>query len=290
MEGGMKVGFIGLGIMGSRMAANLRKQGVELVIHNRTRSKADDLLNKGAVWADSPAAVAREAEVVFTILAHPDAVTETALGKEGLLGALKPGSLWIECSTVNPSFTRRMAEEARERDVRFLEAPVSGSKNQAAAAELGFLVGGDESDLEACRPLLEMMGKRIVHVGGHGMGISLKLVINSILAAAMVSFSEGIILGQALGVSREMLFKVLLGGPVAAPFLSMKREKLEREEYEPEFSLQWMQKDLQMTSMAAFEAGVPMPVSNVVKEIYRLAIRNGFGEKDLSSIYSFLKT
>ncbi|MGB2960223.1 MAG: NAD-binding protein [Bacteroidota bacterium] len=134
-----------------------------------------------------------------------------------------------------------------------------------------------------------MMGKRIVHVGGHGMGISLKLVINSILAAAMVSFSEGIILGQALGVSREMLFKVLLGGPVAAPFLSMKKEKLEREEYEPEFSLQWMQKDLQMTSMAAFEAGVPMPVSNVVKEIYRLAIRNGFGEKDFSSIYSFLK-
>ena len=285
----MKVGFIGLGIMGSRMAANMQKQGIGLVIHNRTRSKADDLLKNGAVWADTPGAVAREVETVFTILAHPEAVTETALGKEGLLGALKPGSLWIECSTVNPSFTRGMALEAQKRNVRFLEAPVGGSRDQAAAAELRFMVGGEKADLEACRPLLEMMGKTIVHVGGHGMGISLKLVINSILAAAMVSFSEGVLLGEGLGLSREMLLKVLLGGPVAAPVLSMKKEKLEREEYEPEFPLQWMQKDLQMTSTAAFEAGVPMPVSNVVKEVYRLAIRNGFGEKDFSSIYSFLK-
>jgi 3-hydroxyisobutyrate dehydrogenase/glyoxylate/succinic semialdehyde reductase len=152
------------------------------------------------------------------------------------------------------------------------------------------MVGGEASDLEACRSLLEMMGKTIVHVGGHGMGISLKLVINSMLAAAMVSFSEGVILGQALGISQETLFKVLLGGPVAAPVLSLKKEKLEREEYEPDFPLQWMQKDLQMTSTAAFEAGVPMPVSNVVKEVYRLAMRNGYSEKDFSSIYSFLKT
>jgi len=286
----MKVGFIGLGIMGSRMAANLQRHGTRLIVHNRTKEKAEELLKNGAVWAETPAAVAREAEIVFTILAHPEAVSETALGREGLLGAQKPGLLWVECSTVNPSFTRGMAEEARKRNVRFLEAPVAGSKNLAARAELGFLVGGEESDLEACRPLLEMMGKRIVHVGGCGMGISLKLVINSILAATMVSFSEGVILGQALGLSREMLFTALLGAPVAAPFLSMKKEMLEREEYEPEFPLQWMQKDLQMISTAAYEAGVPMPVSNVVKEIYRMAMRNGFGEKDFSSIYSFLKT
>ena len=168
----MRVGSIGLGIMGNRMAANLQKQGLELVGQNRTRIKAEDLVEKGAEWADTPAAVARKTETVCTILAHPDAVRETALGMEGLLGALKPNAPLVECSTVHPSFTREMAGEAHKRNVRFLDAPVAGSKNQAAA----------------------------------------------------------------------------------------------------------------------YEAGAPMPVPGLVKEIYRLAMRSGFGQKDFLSLYSFLNT
>src|ERR1700690_3924068 len=124
----MNIGFIGLGIMGSRMAANLQKCGHSLVIYNRTREKAEPLLSRGATWADSPATLATQVEIIFTMLAHPDAVEEVALGEEGFLPHLMPGRMWIDCSTVNPSFSRKMAAEAQARGIRFLGAPVTGSK------------------------------------------------------------------------------------------------------------------------------------------------------------------
>src|SRR5258707_15528211 len=136
----MNTGFIGLGIMGSRMAASLQKCGHSLVVHNRTREKAEPLLSSGAAWADSPAGLATQAEVVFTMLAHPDAVEDAALGGEGFLSPLAPGRMWIDCSTVNPTFSRRMATEAQARGIRFLGAPVTGSKAQAAEAKLVFWV------------------------------------------------------------------------------------------------------------------------------------------------------
>src|SRR5947209_10097625 len=134
----MKIGFIGLGIMGSRMAANLQKHGHSLVVFNRTREKAEPLMAEGAVWADSPAALALQVEVIFTMLAHPDAVQEAALGEDGFLRHLEPGKMWIDCSTVNPSFSRKIAVEANIKGVRFLGAPVTGSKGQAELAKLTF--------------------------------------------------------------------------------------------------------------------------------------------------------
>ena len=147
----MKIGFIGLGIMGSRMAANLQKRGYSLVVYNRTREKAEQLRSGGAVWADSPAALATQAEIIFTMLAHPEAIKQAALGMDGFLSKLAPGRLWVDCSTVNPSFSREMAVQARARGLRFLDAPVTGSKGQAALGNLAFWVGGDPADLEACR-------------------------------------------------------------------------------------------------------------------------------------------
>jgi 3-hydroxyisobutyrate dehydrogenase-like beta-hydroxyacid dehydrogenase len=194
----MKIGFIGLGIMGSRMAANLQKHGHALVVHNRTREKAEPLLAQGAVWADSPAAVAAEAEIVFTMLAPTEAVANAALGEGGILSQLAPGRLWVDCSTVNPSFSREMAEEARARGIRFLDAPVTGSKGTAAQASLVFWVGGAATDLEVCRPLLECMGNRIVHCGGTGLGASLKIVINQLLGTGMAAFAEALVLGESL--------------------------------------------------------------------------------------------
>jgi len=219
----MKIGFIGLGIMGSRMAANLQKHGHSLVVFNRTREKADPLVAEGAEWADSPAAVALRAEMIFTMLAHPDAVEEAAVGEDGFLRYPQPGHTWIDCSTVNPSFSRKMALEAKARGIGFLDAPVTGSKGQAESAKLAFWVGGGPSDLEACRPLLECMGNRIIHCGGPGTGASLKMVMNQLLGTAMAAFAEGLVLGESLGLSRELLFEALLGGPAAAPFLALKR-------------------------------------------------------------------
>jgi 3-hydroxyisobutyrate dehydrogenase-like beta-hydroxyacid dehydrogenase len=285
----MKIGFVGLGIMGSRMAANLQKRGHSLVVFNRTREKAVPLVAEGATWANCLAALAQQVEVIFTMLAHPDAVEEAVLGKEGFLSHLGPGQMWVDCSTVNPSFSRNMAAEAQAHGIRFLGAPVTGSKGQAALAQLTFWVGGEAHDLETCRPLLECMGNRIIHCGGQGMGASLKMVMNQLLGTVMATFAEGLVLGESLGLSRKVLFEALLGGPAAAPFLAFKRERIESGNYEQaDFPLRWLQKDLHLAAVSAYETGAAMPFTNVAKEIYRLAIREGRGSEDFSAIYDYL--
>jgi 3-hydroxyisobutyrate dehydrogenase/glyoxylate/succinic semialdehyde reductase len=285
----MKIGFIGLGIMGSRMAANLQKHGHSLVVFNRSREKANPLLAQGAKWADSPAALAEQVDVIFTMLAHPDAVEEAATGKEGFLSHLSPGRMWVDCSTVNPSFSKKMADVARSRDLRFLGAPVTGSKGPAAEGKLIFWVGGAASDLEACRPLLECMGSRIVHCGGPGTGTALKMVMNQLLGTFLAAFSEGLILGESLGISREVLLEALFNGPAAAPFVAVKRQRIETANYaQADFALRWLQKDLHLAAVSAYETGVAMPLTNAAKELFRLAIRDGHGDEDISAIYGYL--
>ncbi len=287
--GYMKIGFIGLGIMGSRMAANLLKKGHELTVYNRTRQKAESLTAQGAVWALTPAEAVEKASVVITMLSKPDAVAETALlGKNGFLHRLRANSLWIDCSTVNPSFSRLMAAEAAQRKIRFLDAPVSGSKGPAEQGQLIFFVGGEKADVEEGRPLFEAMGKSVFHVGGHGMGTAMKMVNNVILAQAMAAFCEALVLGEALGISREQLLNTLLNSPVVSPFLAFKRAKLEKGTFDPEFPLQWMHKDLQLASDTAYETGAALPLANLTKEIYALAVKNGLGEQDFSAVYKVL--
>ena len=283
----MKIGFIGLGIMGSRMAANLQKQGHSLVVFNRTRAKAEPLLGPCGTFSDSRAKLAEQVDVLFTMLAHPEAVEQAALGANGFLDHLKPNALWIDCSSVNPSFSKRMATEAARREVHFVDAPVTGSAPVAEEGKLIFWVGADPADLERVRPLLLCMGNKIVHVGGPGMGTSMKMVVNLLLGNAMAAFAEGIALGEGLGISRKVLFDSLLGMPAVAPFIAAKREKIESGNYEPEFPLRWMQKDMHLASVSAYESGVAIPVTNVTKEIYRLAIRGGRGTEDFSAIYEF---
>jgi 3-hydroxyisobutyrate dehydrogenase/glyoxylate/succinic semialdehyde reductase len=284
----MSIGFIGLGIMGSRMAANLQKHGHALVVFNRTRAKAQPLLDKGASFAESPAQLAEQVDVLFTMLAHPDAVAQAALRETGFLNHLKPGSVWVDCSSVNPSFSKKMAVAAAARRVRFVDAPVAGSAPVAADAKLTFWVGADAIDFEAIRPLLLGMGNKIVHAGGHGMGTSMKMVINLLLGVGMASFAEAMALGQGLGLSQAMLFDSLLGLPVVPPFLALKRKKIETENYDAEFPLRWMQKDMHLVSMSAYEAGIPMPLTNLSKEIYRFAMRGGYDTEDFSAIYEFM--
>src|SRR6266550_2810142 len=153
----MKIGFIGLGIMGSRMAANLQKHGYSLVVFNRTRAKAEALLGPCGTFTDSPAKLAEQVDVLFTMLAHPDAVEQAALGRNGFLNHLKPNALWVDCSSVNPSFSKKMAAAAAARQIRFVEAPVTGSAPVAAEAKLVFWVGGNAVDVEMIRPVLFCM-------------------------------------------------------------------------------------------------------------------------------------
>ena len=284
----MKIGFIGLGIMGSRMAANLQKQGHSLVVFNRTRAKAEPLLGSCGTFSESPAKLAEQVDLLFTMLAHPDAVEQAALGANGFLDHLKPNALWIDCSSVNPSFSKRMAAEAARREVHFVDAPVTGSAPTAAEAKLIFWVGADPDDLERVRPLLLCMGNKIVHTGGHGSGTSVKMVVNVLMGNAMAAFAEGMALGEGLGISRKALFDSLLDTPAVAPFLKSKRAKIEEANYEAEFPLRWMQKDMHLASVSAYESDVAMPVTNVAKEIYRLAMRDGHDTEDFSAVYEFM--
>jgi 3-hydroxyisobutyrate dehydrogenase-like beta-hydroxyacid dehydrogenase len=283
----MKIGFIGLGIMGSRMATNLQKHGHDLVVFNRTRAKAQPLLDNGATFAESPAGLAEEVDVLFTMLAHPDAVEQTALGADGFLEALRSNALWVDCSSVNPSFSKKMAAAAAARWIRFADAPVTGSGPVAADAKLVFWVGAESDDLDTIRPLLLCMGNKLIHAGGHGMGTSMKMVINLLLGTNMAAFAEAMALGEGLGLSQEMLFDSVLGLPVVAPFLASKRRKIESGDYEAEFPLRWMQKDMHLASLSAYETGVAIPLTNVAKEIYRLAMRGGRETEDFSAIYEF---
>ncbi|WP_423224783.1 NAD(P)-dependent oxidoreductase [Candidatus Amarolinea aalborgensis] len=285
----MQIGFIGLGIMGSRMAANLQKAGYSLVVHNRTQAKAEALLGGGATWAQSPADVGRQVRTLFTMLGDPQAVEQTAQGADGFLTTLSPGSLWVDCSTVNPTFTRQMAAAAAQRGVRFLDAPVAGSKTPAAAGQLTFLVGGSAADLEEVRPYLDVMGQRIVPMGEQGMGASMKIVLNSLSGGAMAAFAEAMALGQALGLSQPALLNFLLGGPAVAGVVTGKRSRIETGHFDdPDFPLTWMRKDLQLASQTAYEHDVAMPLVNAAKEVYALAVRYGLGEADFSAIYRFL--
>jgi len=287
----MKIGFIGLGIMGSRMAANLLKKGHELIVHNRTKDKAQPLLDQGASWAETPADVATHVNIIFTMLSKPDAVAEVALiGKHSFLHKLSPKSLWVDCSSVNPSFSKLMAVEARERKVRFLDAPVAGSKGPAEQAQLLFFVGGDKHDVESVKPLFECMGKAVYHIGGHGMGSAMKMVNNLLLGQAMVAFSEALVFGESLGISKQAMFDTLASSPVMAPFLNFKRKKFEQNDFSVEFPLQWMHKDLHLAAETAYETGAALPCANVTKEIYALAMREGLGEMDFAAVYKVVSS
>jgi 3-hydroxyisobutyrate dehydrogenase/glyoxylate/succinic semialdehyde reductase len=222
------------------------------------------------------------------LIPHPDAVEQVALGDSGFLDHLPPNAVWIDCSSVNPSFSKKMAAEAARRGVHFVDAPVTGSAVPAAEAKLVFWVGAESADLEAIRSLLLCMGNKIVHVGGHGMGTAMKVVVNLLLGNAMAAFAEGMALGEGLGISRNVLFDSLLGSPAVAPFLASKREKIESGNYQAEFPLRWQQKDLHLASVSAFESGVAMPVTNAAKELYRLAMMEGHALEDFSAIYKYL--
>ncbi|WP_425234624.1 NAD(P)-dependent oxidoreductase [Ulvibacterium sp.] len=284
------IGFIGLGIMGSRMARNLQKAGYALTLFNRTKSKAKDLLAQGAKWANSPEEVVLDCNIIITMLSTPEAIREVALGKNGFLEVAHTKSIWINCSTVNPSFAKKMAGKAKEKGIAYIDAPVAGTKEPAEKGELVFLVGADIDVLARLNPLMRIMGKKTIPLGSIGQASHMKMLINLLLAQSMLAFGEAMALGKETGLTEEALFNVLLNVPVTAPFLKAVRPKLENHDYEPNFPLQWMQKDLHLASLTAYELNVAMPSLNTTKEIFAQAKQNGYGEKDFSSIYDYLKT
>ncbi|WP_319577028.1 NAD(P)-dependent oxidoreductase [uncultured Desulfobacter sp.] len=285
----MELAFIGLGIMGSRMAANLLKKNKTLTVFNRSVPPIQELVTQGAVAADSYRNAVEDADVVFTMLASPEVVETVAFSEEGFVSAMKKNAIWVDCSTVNPSFSRKSFLMAKECGIRFMDAPVSGSKPNAENADLAFFVGAEKGDLDVVKFLLEHMGKKVTHVGEPGKGTALKMLVNSLLAQSMLMLSENILLGETLGFSRDFLLDVLPNMSVCAPFTQAKAEMIRKDDFEVQFPLEWMHKDLHLAALTAYEAGQPLPLANSAKEIYAAAKQDGLGRKDFSAIYQFMK-
>ena len=285
----MQIGFIGLGIMGSLMAANILKKGFHLNIYNRSKDKALSLINSGAKYFTSAWELAANSNIVITMLSTPEIVKELSLGENGFLKKMKAGSIWIDCTTVNPSFSMELAQESKKAGVRFLDAPVAGSKVPAEKGALIFLVGGHKRDLEEVTPILQCMGSKILHAGDHGKGSIMKILVNMMLAQSMLAFAESVSLGSALGIERDYLVDTLSDLPVASPLLSLKKEKIKRADYEAEFPLEWMHKDLHLASLTAYEKKMPIPLANIAKEIYASANKNGYGRLDFSAVFKLME-
>lgn len=280
----MNIAFLGLGIMGSRMATNLAKAGHSVRVWNRTPEKSASLISVGCIPAASSTKAVAGAQVVITMLADPQALRDVALG-QGMVDAMELGALWIDCSTVDPSTSRQMAANATNRGLRFLDAPVSGSSSAAANAKLVFFVGGTSEDLETARPLFDAMGSRIVHAGLQGAGASLKLVNNLFLAQAQAAWSEALGLAEKFGLSQETVNEAILPTHVAPAFLGFKRDKIENREWSPEFPLKHALKDIRLALSAAKEAGMDLQQLTAAESLYAQALSRGFGDSDISAIH-----
>ena len=286
----MNVTFIGLGIMGSRMARNLLNNNVKLTVYNRSDEPARILEQQGALWASSATEAVRGADVVFTMLSSPEAVAAVMSGPQGALADMPENALWVDCSTVNPSFTRTARETAAQQRVRFLDAPVAGTKPQAENAELVFFVGGSTSDLATVDPLLNFMGQKVMHIGATGQGASFKMLVNALLAQSMVLFSETLLLGEKMGLDKNFLLDTLPNLAVSAPFTKAKAEMIRNNNYEVQFPLELMYKDLHLAALTAYEHQQPLYLANLAKELYGRAVQNGLGRQDFAAVHQELMT
>ncbi|MCG9972393.1 NAD(P)-dependent oxidoreductase [Christiangramia crocea] len=284
----MRIGFIGLGIMGSRMAANLLKENHYLKVYNRTKEKAETLLVNGAKWANSPLEAGRDVDILFTMLENPKVVEKLATGDNGFLNSMQKDTLWIDSSTVNPSFSERMAGIARDRGIRFIDAPVSGSKKPAEDGQLLFLVGGNQSDFEESKSLFQSMGKDAIHIGAAGKGSAMKIMINQLLGQSILAFSESLSLGMAMGIDKKTGMDILLKTPVTAPILDLFRSRIENNDYEPNFPLKHLQKDLHLFTETAYELDQPSPLTNAAKEVYALAKHKNMADLDFTSVFKYI--
>lgn len=284
----MKVAFIGLGIMGSRMANNLLKHQVDLIVYNRSTQATQILAAQGAQVASTPRQAVQEADIVFTMLATPNVVKNLAYGDQGFLQNMQSNAIWVDCSTVSPTASITSFQEAAKYGVIFLEAPVAGTKPHAENAELVFFVGGESTSLEKVTPYINMMGKKIAYIGEVGKASSLKILINYLLAQGMLAFAEAAIVGEKLGLERSFLLDFLPNLPVAAPFLKAKVDNIKHNNKDVQFPLELMHKDLTLFGDTASAHGILGLSTDMSKNLYQEALGKGLGREDFSAIYQSL--
>ena len=284
------VGLIGLGLMGGPMGQNLLRAGFPVVVWNRTRAKADDLVREGAKLAADPGAVAGEADVLITIVSDPAALEEVLFGARGAIEALRPGSTLVDSSTVSPELARQIAAACAEHGVDFLDAPVTGGTWGAKKGELVFMIGGKAEVLERVRPVLEAVGKKFFLLGPSGAGQTVKLGMNLLLALQVDAFAEALALVTAGGVPAEKLIEVLQSSMARSGVLDVKAPMMVKGEFPASFPLRLMHKDVRLALELVRNNGVTLPCGTAAYATYSAVMNSSLDDPDFSAVARFWKT
>jgi 2-hydroxy-3-oxopropionate reductase len=282
------VGFVGLGVMGKPMAANLLAAGVHLVVHNRSKGAQQELVALGAAGADSVADLVGRTGVVITMLPD-DAAVRAVLGA-GILASARPGTLVIDMSTVSPALSRELAQQAASADVHMLDAPVSGGDVGARDGTLSIMVGGDADDVQRARPLLDILGASVVHVGPAGAGQVVKACNQVLVAITIAGVSEALVLGSKLGVAPATILDVLSRGLAANRVMEVRRANFLEHRFQPGFTVDLHHKDLGIALASGGEASVPLPLTALTQQLFRQLRAAGRGGADHSALLTALES
>lgn len=282
------LGFIGLGAMGGRMVKRLLEAGRTVTGYNRTRAKAEWLLDAGMVWADSPRAVAEASDIVFSMVTDTTALRSIAEGENGLLAGLRPGSVYVDMSTVSPEASRAIASQVEARGAAMLDAPVSGSAITLEQGTLSFMVGGDPEVLERVRPYLLDIGRKVTHVGDNGLAAAMKIATNLSLAVQMLAFSEGVLLAEKSGIPRQVATDVLFNSVIASPMVKYRGPFVLQMPDEALFDVNMMQKDLLLALELGRQVDVPLPTTAATNELLTAARGMGLQDYDFAIIFEVL--
>ncbi|HXF75511.1 MAG TPA: NAD(P)-dependent oxidoreductase [Methylomirabilota bacterium] len=282
------LGFVGLGVMGSRMARRLLAAGHTLIGYNRTKAKAEPLLDAGMKWADTPRAAAEASEVVFSMIANNRALRAVAEGDEGILAGLSAGKIYVEMSTVSPAAIRELAKQVESKGAEMLDAPVSGSSITLDEGKLSFMVGGKREVFDRVLPYLQAIGPKATYVGGHGLAAAMKIATNLSLAVQMLAFSEGVLLAEKSGIARETAVEVLLNSVMASPMVKYRGPFILKMPEEAIFDVNMMQKDLLLALEMGRQLDVPLPTTAIANQMLTATRAMGLAEKDFAIMFEAL--
>ena len=283
-----KLGYVGLGAMGGLMAERLMAKGHAVTGYNRTRSKAQELIDKGMTWGDSPRAVAEASDVTFVMVTNSAALEAVAHGPDGLLAGLTAGKLLIDMSTVSPAVSRALAGKVRDKGADMVDAPVSGSVVTLQQGKLSVMVGGEAATFERVKPLLEDVGPRVTHVGPNGLALSMKIAINLSLAVQMLAFSEGLLLAEKSGIARETAVDVMTHSVIGSPMVQYRGPMVLKMPDEAWFDVNMMQKDMLLALEMGRQLDVPLPTTAVTNEMLTAARGMGLAKRDFAIIFEVL--
>jgi len=283
------LGFIGLGVMGGRIAKRFLDAGYTVTGYNRTKAKANWLLEAGMLWGETPSQVAESADLIFSMVTNTKALSAITEGPDGILAGLSQGKIYIDMSTVSPAASKAMADRVAVLGAQMLDAPVSGSVETLEAGKLSVMVGGPQPAFEKVKPYLQVIGpKAVTHVGGNGLAVTMKIASNLSLAVQMLAFSEGVILAEKSGIKREVAAEVLFNSVIASPMIKYRGPFVLDMPEDAWFNVNMMQKDMNLALELGQQLDVPMPTTAATNELLTAARGMGLAEKDFAILFEVL--